>query len=101
MYHKMLGSGEADAFLKRVREGMKEEHSTGYLDKLYDEGNRDKDFLTRYVKSLLAIYEEDKAKEVSDVLLGLLEESEKVDSNYWFIFENPTLTSQNRITLNI
>ena len=94
VYHKILGSGEADAFLKRVREGMEEEHSTGYLDKLYDEGNRDKDFLTRYVKSLLSIYEEDKAKEVSDVLLGLLEESEKVDSNYWFIFENPTLTSQ-------
>ena len=61
---------------------------------MYDEGNRDKDFLTRYVKSLLSIYEEDKAKEVSGVLLGLLEESEKVDCNYWFIFENPTLTSQ-------
>lgn len=71
--------------MKRVREGMEEEHSTGYLDKLYDEGNRDKDFLTRYVKSLLSIYEEDKAKEVSGVLLGLLGESEKVDSNYWFI----------------
>ena len=94
MYHKLLGSGEADAFLRRVQEGMVEENSTGYLDRLYEEGNRDKAFLSRYIQSLLSIYEENKAKEVSAVLLGLLDESEKVDSSYWFIFESPALTKK-------
>ena len=94
VYHKLLGSGEADAFLRRVQEGMVEENSTGYLDRLYEEGNRDKAFLSRYIQSLLSIYEENKAKEVSAVLLGLLDESEKVDSSYWFIFESPALTKK-------
>ena len=94
VYHKLLGSGEADAFLKRVQEGMKEENSTGYLDRLYEEGNRDKAFLSRYIQSLLSIYEESKAKDVSNVLLGLLDESEKVDSSYWFVFESPALTKK-------
>ena len=76
VYHKLLGSGEADAFLRRVQEGMVEENSTGYLDRLYEEGNRDKAFLSRYIQSLLSIYEESKAKDVSNVLLGLLDESE-------------------------
>ena len=94
VYHKLLGSGEADAFLKRVQEGMEEENSTGYLDRLYEEGNRDKAFLSRYIQSLLSIYEENKAKEVSAVLLGLLDESEKVDSSYWFVFQSPVLTKK-------
>ncbi len=94
VYHKLLGSGEADEFLRRVQEGMVEENSTGYLDRLYEEGNRDKAFLSRYIQSLLSIYEENKAKEVSAVLLGLLDESEKVDSSYWFIFESPALTKK-------
>ena len=94
VYHKLLGSGEADAFLKRVQEGMEEENSTGYLDRLYEEGNRDKTFLSRYIQSLLSIYEESKAKEVSAVLLRLLDESEKVDSSYWFVFQSPVLTKK-------
>lgn len=92
VYHKMLGSGKPDAFLARVKEGMEEEYSTGFWDKQFEDGKRDKAFLSGYIKSLLSIYEDDKAKEVSNILLEMLDESEKTDSNYWFIYNNPKLT---------
>ena len=72
MYHKLLGSGEADAFLRRVQEGNGRKRIPRGIWTDCMKGNRDKAFLSRYIQSLLSIYEENKAKEVSAVPIGIV-----------------------------
>ena len=93
VYHKMVGGGEADQFIKRLEEGLDPKKASGALDKKYNEGNRDKAFLADYVKSLSSLYSTD-AKKVADELYGLLTDDEKASQDYWFLFDNDDLVPE-------
>ncbi len=90
--HRILGGGDAKSIIERSKEGLNEDTSTGSMDKKYEEGNRDKDFLVSYMKKLLTNYEMEKAVEVTGTLVNALTDAEKVSPDYWFIYQNNNLS---------
>ena len=52
----------------------------------YAEGARDKEFLAKYVESLISMYSPDASK-VAAELYGQLTDEEKVSADYWFYFQ--------------
>ena len=88
--HKFVGGGEPDRFIERVKDAFDDNKATGVLEAKYAEGVRDKEFLVKYVESLISMYSPDASK-VAAELYGQLTDEEKVSSDYWFIFNNPDL----------
>ena len=88
--HKFVGGGEPDRFIERVKDAFDDNKATGVLDAKYAEGARDKEFLAKYVESLISMYSPDASK-VAAELYGQLTDEEKVSADYWFIFNNPDL----------
>lgn len=91
--HKLVGGGEADQFIERVKEAFDDTKATGLLDAKYNEGNRDKDFLVLYVNSLKNLYSPDVEK-VAGELYQTLNDEEKVSPAYWFLFENRDMSPE-------
>ncbi|MCB6973890.1 MULTISPECIES: thioredoxin family protein [Butyricimonas] len=90
--HRLAGGSETVAdFIKRVDEGLNEDTAIGVLAKRYEEGERDVHFLANYARALLAV-DDVKVLEVADVLLKGLNDEQRVDTAYWFIYEHPALT---------
>lgn len=92
--HILVGSDEADSFIERVKEAFDDDKATGVLDAKYAGGNRDKEFMLKYVNSLSSLHSP-KAGQVAGELFGLLSDSERLSGKYWFIFSQPSLSPEN------
>jgi thiol-disulfide isomerase/thioredoxin len=88
--HKIAGSSED--IVAEIQQGLSDEHSTGSLDKKYAGGNRDKEFLTAYLKQLIDLGEIEKATEVCNILNATLSEAEKISKDYWFVYESDSFS---------
>ena len=91
--HKLVGGGDADGFIERVKEAFDDNKALGLLQAKYDEGSRDKDFLAQYTQALLGVYDNNAAK-VAEELFNVLTDEEKVSEDYWFLFSNPDLAPE-------
>lgn len=89
--HKLVGGGEEEQFIERVKESFDDNKALGVLDTKYNNGNRDKAFLAQYAKILVNNYDP-KAKNVVDELLKISTDEEKLSEDYWFIFGNSELS---------
>ena len=93
--HKFSGGGNADSFIKRVKEALDDEKALGVFEEKYKNGNRDKSFLLKYIRRLedRAQYIGDSsARKVVDELFRLASDEDKVSKDYWFIFNNEKLS---------
>lgn len=82
-------SGEE--FLARVKEAF-DENSAGNLAIEYEKGNRNMDFLIKYIKALVTACNIEKAQKVAQDVLASLDDEEKCSEQYWFIYQDPDLT---------
>ena len=91
--HKLVGGGDADGFIERVKEAFDDNKALGTLQAKYDGGNREKEFLAQYTQALLGVYDNNAAK-VAEELFNVLTDEEKVSEDYWFLFSNPDLAPE-------
>lgn len=91
--HTLVGGGDADEFIERVKETFDDTKATGMMEAKYLEGNRDKAFMINYLKCLNSIYSS-KAPGVAEELHNLLNDDERVSASYWFIFDNSELSPE-------
>lgn len=90
--HKLVGASEIAAeFIARVREGLNEETALGTLETRYASGDREPGLLAAYARALLAI-DDPRAKPVADELIAGLSDEQRVDSAYWFVYEDAALS---------
>ena len=89
--HKLVGGGEEEQFIERVKESFDDNKALGALDAKYDNGDRDKVFLAQYANILVNNYDP-KGKSVVDELLKISTDEEKLSEGYWFIFDNSELS---------
>ncbi len=89
--HKLVGGGEGDQFIERVKESFDDNKALGALDAKYNSGNRDKAFLSQYAQVMVANYDPN-AKAIVDELLKISTDDEKLSEDYWFIFGNSELS---------
>ncbi len=92
LQHKITGAYRADEFLRLVKEGMEDAETLGSLEEKYRAGERDKAFLYRYLRTLHASNEWSKVPVVTDELLKMATDEEKVSEDYWFIFGDSQLS---------
>jgi thiol-disulfide isomerase/thioredoxin len=90
--HKIVGS--SDDIVQEARAGLDDKTATGTLDRQFDAGNRDKEFLTTYLRSLVNLYETERGALVVDTLNAILTDDEKTSERYWFIYEDDTFTPE-------
>lgn len=90
--HKIVGGSETTAdFIKRVAEGLDEDTALGTLTRKYEAGERDVFFLAKYAKALLTI-DDPKVLEIAGLLIENLNDAQRVDTTFWFVYEHPALT---------
>ena len=75
--HKLVGGGEGDQFIERVKESFDDNKALGALDAKYNSGNRDKAFLSQYAQVMVANYDPN-AKAIVDELLKISTDEEKI-----------------------
>ena len=66
--HRVVGGHDAGEFIRLIREGMDPENSIAGMQKRYETGERDADFLRRYITTLGGGYRFDKIPAVLDEL---------------------------------
>ena len=86
----MTPSGQEFVYKVKLALG---EISTVKMDSMYAAGNRMSRFVLSYLKALEATKQYDKAKEVSAELMKNLNDSEKSYATYWFLYENPNIST--------
>lgn len=86
LVHKFLGMTGPKTFLERLKESFDPEKSFGALDKRYEDGERDKAFLTEYVNFLRSC-SDSKMYEVMDELFSCLTREERLSEDYRFFFQ--------------
>lgn len=84
--HKFLGAMSASDFLACVKETFDEEKAFGTLEKKYEKGERDKEFLTRYGEVLRA-NSDSKALQVSHELFEQLTDEERFSEEYRYVYQ--------------
>lgn len=82
---RFLGGSPADEFLKKV-EDKSQDNSSGQLQKRWEQGDRDPQFLQEYLKTLNASYKNDEANLVAEAILEGKEETFANDSTLRMIF---------------
>ena len=85
------GTATGEAFLAKVKEAF-DENSAGKLEAEYNKGNRNLDFLMKYIEALVQSCDIDKARGISQDVLASLDDDEKCSAAYWFIYENRELS---------
>ncbi|WP_018337700.1 thioredoxin family protein [Butyricimonas synergistica] len=92
LLHRVVGASvTGEEFIKKIEAGF-DENSASNLEKEYAAGNRDMNFLVRYIKALLVSCDWDKAKNVAQEVIASLSDEEKCMEPYWFIYENIDLS---------
>ena len=90
--HRIVGGSETvEDFIKRVAEGLDEDKAIGILAVKYEKGDRDVKLLVKYARALLAV-DDPLTVQVANELISKLNDLQRVDSVYWFIYEHPVLT---------
>ena len=90
--HRIVGGSETvEDFIKRVAEGLDEDKAIGILAVKDEKGDRDVDLLVKYARALLAV-DDPLTVQVANELISKLNDSQRIDSAYWFIYEHPVLT---------
>ncbi len=89
--HKLVGSAEGDYFIEWVKEGLDDNKALGTLITKYKNGNRDKVFLLRYIRTLMDFRDPAVVNVVSE-LLKVIDDNEKISKRYWFIFSDRKLS---------
>lgn len=97
--HKFVGGGEPDEFIKKVEQAFDDTKATGVLEEKYKAGNRDHEFMAKYVRMLVSGYDR-KASTVADELFRSLSEEERVSTDYWFLFSNKRLAPKGSAAYN-
>lgn len=90
--HRIVGSFNPEEFIERIKEGLGDS-SVSSMKRIYEQKNYNEDFIINYIKKLTEVYKNDEADEVATNYLDDLSTKEKTDPKYWFIYENPRLTT--------
>lgn len=85
------GTRTGEEFIKKVEEGLNE-NSASNLEAQYVAGNRNMDFLMKYIEALVKARDVEKAKGIAREVLVSLDDEEKCSEPYWFIYENRELS---------
>lgn len=85
--HQFVGGGNSSKFLQKVKDGLDDRQSLSALNHKYNNGCRDKEFLTLYLNKLTELYSP-QAIQVALDLFQQLNEEEKLSKNYWFLTGN-------------
>lgn len=86
--HKLVGGGELDEFIKRVEMGLNKETSLLYQHERYRKGGMTKQQLLAYKNALSEANDSREAQKVYDELLARLTDEEKVQTEFWSIYED-------------
>ena len=79
LLHRVVGASvTGEEFIKKIEAGF-DENSASNLEKEYAAGNRDMNFLVRYIKALLVSCDWDKAKNVAQEVIASLSDEEKCE----------------------
>lgn len=84
--HKWLGAMGSDDFIAKAEESFDNNKAVGTMEKRYEGGERDKEFLSRYVK-ILDECEDSQLPDVINELMKVLSDAEKYSEDYRYIFE--------------
>lgn len=92
LLHRVVGgTATGEEFVKKIEAGF-DENSASNLEAQYTAGNRDLNFLVKYIKALLVSCDIDKAKGIAQEVLASLDDEEKCTEPYWFIYEDTELS---------
>ena len=89
--HKLVGGGEGEQFIERVKESFDDNKALSTLTTKYENGDRDKAFLLQYTKTLNSLYDAT-AKDVAAELMNIATDEEKLSPDYSFIFLSSSLS---------
>lgn len=95
VHHKMVGGMDADELILKVKKAQRDIETIGAFAARYDAGERDKTLLVKYLNALMEACEITKMKEVSNILINLLNDDEKVQPDCWILFNNDDLAKLN------
>mgnify|MGYP002596087931 CR=1 FL=1 len=90
--HAVVGGGELEPFIERVKKGLNEKTSLLYLNQQYEKGKMNKKQLLAYKVALDDAYDQKKAEQVKKELLSQVTEKDKLKKEFWPLFEDGTCT---------
>lgn len=85
------GTATGEEFLEKVKIVF-DDNSAGKLATEYDRGNRNMDFLLKYIKALVKSCDLEKAQKIAQDVVVALDDVEKCSEPYWFIYANRDLS---------
>lgn len=86
--HKLVGGSDLEKFIQRVEKGMNPETSLVYQHELYKTGKMSKQQLMAYKNALSEADDDEGARKVYGELLAQLTDEEKVQPEFWSIYED-------------
>ena len=95
VHDKLVGGTDVDGIIQRVEHSMKQTETVGTLAIRYEQGERDKEFLLKYLRALSGASEVHRLREVAGILSEQLTDVEKIDSTCWILFDNNDLAPFN------
>lgn len=84
--HRIVGGGEADEFIEKVKAGLNPETNLLAQKTKYEKGNRDPQFVLSYLSTLRDSYLMKESEDVALNYLKTLKENEKVTKETWPIY---------------
>lgn len=97
--HKIVGGGELDEFISKVKQGINPNTSLAYLSKIHEQGKIKKQQLILYQAALINAMETEKSKIVAKELEENLTPADKIDKVYWNILKKSEYGSPDYYTL--
>ena len=91
LIHKLVGGRDADGIIRGVEEAFDASKASGAMEASYQAGERSKEFLLKYLKTLIRFYDPLETV-VARELMEQLSDEEKVSEDYWFLFTNHKLS---------
>ena len=86
--HRVVGSDNLETFIQRIERGLNEKTSLPYLNERYEKGKMNKQELMTYKEILSETGEDEKAGKVYKELLPRLTSKDKVQKEFWPIYED-------------
>ena len=86
--HKLTGSSDLEGFIERVQKGLEEENTLPYQHQLYAKGEMSKQQLLAYKECLSEANDKEKAAQIYNDLLEHLSDSDKMQKEFWGIYED-------------
>lgn len=88
MQHKIVGGGEADSFIEKVKVGLNPETSLTGQEAAYEKGNRDPKFVRSYLTTLQNAYMQSESEVVAQSYLRSLKENDRVSKDNWPVYND-------------